>query len=74
MSKTLDALFALAAEERIRLAQALWDSVAADPDYRSRLSEHERAEIDRRLAAHTADPVGAVTAEELLEEMERRYG
>lgn len=74
MDKTLDALFALGTEERIRLAQALWDSVAADPSYRPVLTEQEKVEINRRLAAYRADPSTAVPADEFLEELERRYG
>lgn len=74
MDKTLDALFALGTEERIRLAQALWDSVAADPSYRPVLTEQEKVEIDRRLAAYRSDPSSAVPADEFLEELERRYG
>jgi putative addiction module component (TIGR02574 family) len=74
MDKTLDALFALGTEERIRLAQALWDSVAADSSYRPVLTDREKAEIDRRLATHRADPSNAIPAEEFMEELECRYG
>jgi putative addiction module component (TIGR02574 family) len=74
MDRSLDALFALGPEERIRLAQALWDSVAADPGYRPDLTAGEKAEIDRRLAAYRANPASARPAEAFLEELERRYG
>ncbi len=74
MDLSLDALFALGTEERIRLAQALWDSVAADPSYRPVLAEHERAELDRRLAAYRANPSSAHPADEFMDELERRYG
>ena len=74
MSTSLHALFSLAVEERLRLAQALWDSVAADPSYRPLLGEREKAEIDRRLAAYAADPNSAVPADEFLDDLERRYG
>lgn len=74
MNPSLDALFALGTEERIRLAQALWDSVAADPSFRPRLSDAEKAEIDRRLAAYRRDPASAQAADPFLDELERRYG
>jgi putative addiction module component (TIGR02574 family) len=41
--------------ERIKLAQAIWDSIAEVPDTVP-LSEADRAEIDRRLEAYYRDP------------------
>lgn len=41
--------------ERIRLAQAIWDSIAQVPDAVP-LSEADKAEIDRRLEAYYRDP------------------
>lgn len=40
---------------RIRLAQAIWDSIAEVPAAVP-LSEEDRAEIDRRLEAYYRDP------------------
>jgi len=40
---------------RIRLAQAIWDSIAEVPAAVP-LSEDDRAEIDRRLEAYYRDP------------------
>ncbi len=41
--------------ERIRLAQAIWDSIAEVPDAVA-LSEADKAELDRRLEAYYRDP------------------
>ena len=41
--------------ERIRLAQAIWDSIAEVPEAVP-LSEADRAELDRRLEAYYRDP------------------
>jgi putative addiction module component (TIGR02574 family) len=38
-----------------------------------RLPEGERAEIDRRLAAHKLNPGAARPVEEFLDELDRRY-
>lgn len=41
--------------ERIRLVEAIWDSIAEVPEAVD-LSEAQRAELDRRLAAYEQDP------------------
>ena len=65
--------FKLSLEERIRLAQDLWDSVAADPEFEARLSPAEAAEIDRRMAAHRKDPGAAMPIDQFLDELDKRY-
>ncbi len=42
-------------DERLRLVQALWDSIAETPEALP-LTDAERAEIDRRLADYQATP------------------
>ena len=42
-------------EDRITLATAIWDSIAAEP-HPPLLTELQRQELDRRLADHTANP------------------
>lgn len=44
----------LTASERIILAEALWDSVVAE-DSEIELSEPQKGELDRRLAAFETD-------------------
>ncbi len=41
--------------ERIKLAQAIWDTIAEVPEAIP-LTESERREIDRRLEAYMRDP------------------
>jgi putative addiction module component (TIGR02574 family) len=41
--------------ERLQLVEQIWDSIAED-EKQFQLTEAQRAELDRRLAAHEADP------------------
>ena len=44
----------LPVDERIRLVEELWDSIAADQEALP-LTDEQRAELDRRLDAYEAD-------------------
>ena len=61
----------LPVEERLRLVQLIWDSVAADPSAASRSDAH-RAGIDERLAEHERNPDDVITRDEVLSEARRR--
>ena len=61
----------LPVEERLRLVQLIWDSVAADPSAVP-LSDAHRAVIDARLAEHERNPDDVVTRDEVLAEARRR--
>jgi putative addiction module component (TIGR02574 family) len=52
---SLSEVLELEVTERIKLAQAIWDSVAEIPDAVP-LSDADRAEIDRRLEAYYREP------------------
>ena len=52
---SLAELLKLSVPERIRLVEAIWDSIAAAPDSLE-LSEAEREELDRRWEAFERDP------------------
>jgi putative addiction module component (TIGR02574 family) len=52
---SLSEVLELEVAERIRLAQAIWDSIAEVPDAVP-ISDADRAEIDRRLDAYYRDP------------------
>jgi putative addiction module component (TIGR02574 family) len=54
----------LSIEDRIALAHAIWDSIATDPR-RPPISDALRAELDRRLAEHRANPEDVVSWEEV---------
>ncbi|MGH8643421.1 MAG: addiction module protein [Gammaproteobacteria bacterium] len=47
-------LLELSLDERIKLVEDLWDSIAAEQEM-LRLTEEQRAELDRRLDAYEAD-------------------
>lgn len=48
-------LLELSVPERIKLAQALWDSIAEAPEALV-LADAQREELDRRLEAYYRDP------------------
>jgi putative addiction module component (TIGR02574 family) len=51
----------LSVSERLILVEELWDSIAADIP----LTDAQRAELDRRLADHEANPDDVVSWEEV---------
>jgi putative addiction module component (TIGR02574 family) len=54
----------LSVEDRLALLQEIWDSLAADVE-QAPLSEAQRQEVDRRLAAHRANPQAAIPWEQV---------
>jgi putative addiction module component (TIGR02574 family) len=66
MSKVtlLDQLMQLPPEERVEIAYQLLDSVPQAAD-ELELTEEQKAELDRRMAEHEADPSGAIPYEEV---------
>lgn len=60
----------LSVEERLALVEELWDSIAeATP-----LTDAQRAELDRRLAAHEASPDDVVPWEQVKASITARLG
>ena len=51
---------ALPVSERLQLVTDIWDSIANEPDGALPLSDADKAEFHRRLAAHQADLASAV--------------
>lgn len=70
MSSTMKALGIdqLSIPERILLVEEIWDSIAESPEAIP-LTEAQRAELDRRLTAHAADPQAGSTWEEVQAEL-----
>ena len=69
---TLMKLLELPATERIDLAMALWDRLTpAEQEAEFDLTPEQRAELDRRLAEHIADPASAVPWEEVRRKLIR---
>jgi putative addiction module component (TIGR02574 family) len=75
MSPTLQALGIdrLSMPERIALVQEIWDSIPADGSS-SPLTEEQKQEVDRRLAAHQANPNAAIPWEQVEAEALARLG
>lgn len=58
-------------EERIRLVEDLWDSIAADQSLLP-LTPEQRAELDRRLDAYEADREAGRSAEDVIADLRKR--
>ena len=56
-------LMKLTTDERIELAQDLWDSIRSDA--LPPLTDEEKSELDRRLEDHRRDPSTAITWDEV---------
>lgn len=50
----------LSVSERIQLVEDIWDSIAAEAPDAVELSQTQKAELHRRVAAHRADPSTSV--------------
>jgi putative addiction module component (TIGR02574 family) len=66
-----DRLQDLSIDERIRLVEDLWDSIAADQSALS-LTPDQKAEIDRRLDAYAMDGNRGRSADEAIADIRRR--
>lgn len=53
----MDEIRKLSVEERIRLVEDIWDTIAASPEGLE-LTEAQRSELERRLDLHARDPQG----------------
>ena len=60
---TLSEILLLSVDERIQLAQDIWDSIAAVPEAVT-LTDDQRQELDRRLAAYEENPDEGIPWEE----------
>ena len=61
-SPYLDAILKLPIPDRLDLVEAIWDSLGDSPEAEAALAltDEQRAELDRRLADHLADPGSAI--------------
>ena len=59
-----DELSGMPLDERLELVEAIWDSIEAD-ETDLPLPDWHRDELDRRLAAHVADPASGVAWEDV---------
>ena len=61
---TLNQITSLSVEDRIRLVQAIWDSIAAEQVYPD-LTDAQKQELDRRIADYDSNPDNVLTWEEI---------
>jgi putative addiction module component (TIGR02574 family) len=61
----------LSLDERIRLVEDLWDSIAADQSLLA-LTPEQRAELDRRLDAYETDRNPGRPAEDVVADIRKR--
>ncbi len=59
----------LGVDERLALIEELWESIATTP---VPLTDEQRAELDRRLADHQANPDDVVPWEDVKSSLDRR--
>lgn len=63
-------ILALPVAERVRLVEAVWDSISADP-VGLPLTQWQKEELDRRLAEFEADPDAGSSLEEVFARIRR---
>ena len=63
-------ILALPVAERVRLVEAIWDSIAAVPEA-IELTQWQKEELDRRLAELEAEPDSGATLEEVFARIRR---
>jgi putative addiction module component (TIGR02574 family) len=63
-------ILALPVPERMRLVEAIWDSISAVPEALP-LTQWQREELDRRLAEFEADPEAGSTLEDVFARIRR---
>ena len=61
----------LSVAERVQLAEDIWDSIAAHPESLP-LTEAQKLELDRRLAAYESDPAKTESWEAIRGRLEQR--
>ena len=68
MAVKLSELLELPVEERLKLVEALWESIAECPEALE-LTAAQKEELDRRLAAYERDPGAGVPWVELKQRL-----
>jgi putative addiction module component (TIGR02574 family) len=68
---TLNQIIALSIQDRIRLVQAILDSIAAEQDYLD-LTDSQKQELDRRIDDYEANPDNVLTWEEVKASIKAR--
>ena len=71
ITATLKEIATLKVEDRIRLVQAIWDSIAAEQAY-PELTEEQKQELDNRIAESDDNPDNVMTWEEIKNSIHRK--
>jgi putative addiction module component (TIGR02574 family) len=71
ITTTLNQIIALSIQDRIRLVQAILDSIAAEQDYLD-LTDTQKQELDRRIDDYEANPDNVLTWEEVKASVKAR--
>jgi putative addiction module component (TIGR02574 family) len=69
-SELVAEILALPVTERMRLVEAIWDSISAVPNALP-LTQWQKDALDRRLAEFEADPDSGATLEEVFARIRR---
>jgi putative addiction module component (TIGR02574 family) len=69
----MDEILTWSREDRLRLVQEVLESIAAD-DEPPALTPRQASEVDRRIAAHRADPSRAIPWEDAIARLRERHG
>jgi putative addiction module component (TIGR02574 family) len=67
---TLDEVLQLPVPERIRIVEAIWDSIVDSPEA-FEISDEQRAELDRRLESLEGNPRAGAPWSEVLDRIWR---
>ncbi|MGB3205728.1 MAG: addiction module protein [Crinalium sp.] len=71
ITATLNAITALSVEDRIRLVQSIWDTIAAEQAY-PELTDVQKQELDRRITDSELNPDNVMTWEEIKASLKRQ--
>jgi putative addiction module component (TIGR02574 family) len=64
LTATLNQIITLSVDDRIRLVQAIWDSISTQPS-QINLTDAQKQELSRRLLDHANNPHAVVSWEEV---------
>ena len=71
ITTTLNQIITLSIQERIRIVQAILESIAAEQDYPD-LTDFQKQELDRRIDDYEANPDNVLTWEEVKASVKAR--
>lgn len=64
LAATLTEIVSLSVDERLRLIEAIWDSIVAEPG-QPELTAAQQRELERRVEAHAASPEEVIPWEQV---------